>query len=109
MTRNFRDKFDALPAKRRAKIERGYEDKLQDIQLAELRELMEVTQQELAGRLKVSQAAISKMEKQKRVNIVTLRNAVEAMGLELEISVKIPKKGKRHRLAAFSSQSLEAT
>ena len=105
MARDFREKYDALPAKRRVKIERGVEKKLHDIQLSELRKIVDLTQQQLAERLEKSQAAISKMEKQKDLNISTLRKCIEAMGLELDVSVKAPDK-KRYRLATFSSRKV---
>lgn len=103
MSRDFNEIYDKLPAKRQAKIEKRVEEKVNVIQLAELRQLLDITQTELAEKLDKSQAAISKMEKQKDMNISTLRKCIEAMGLELEVSVKIPKKG-RHRLHAFSSR-----
>lgn len=111
MATNFREKFDKLPKNRREKIEEKAQEKIMAIQLAELRKILDLTQEELANRLDKSQAAISKMEKQKDMNISTLRTCIEAMGLELEVSVKVPKKAgvrpstkRKYRLLSFSSR-----
>ena len=53
--------------------------------LGQLRELLEVTQQELAGRLEVSQANISRIERQHDIYLSTLRRYVEALGGHLEV------------------------
>lgn len=115
MATNFRDKLDKLPKKRREKIEANAQEKVKDVQLAELRKILDLTQKELANRLDKSQAAISKMEKQKDMNITTLRSCIEAMGLELEVSVKVPKKvgikstsKRKYRLQSFSSKECPA-
>jgi predicted transcriptional regulator len=48
------------------------------MELAELRDTLKVTQVDLAGRMKVSQAAISKLEKRNRnIHVDQLRSIVE--------------------------------
>ncbi len=54
--------------------------------LGELRSSRHVTQQELAGRLGVSQANVSRVERGDDVYLSTLRSYVEALGGELHIS-----------------------
>ena len=49
-----------------------------------------VTQVELAGTLRVNQAAISKMESQYDMYISTLRRVLEAMGARLKIIAEFP-------------------
>jgi len=58
---------------------------IQDMALAELRRARELTQQQLAGELKVNQAWISKIERQTDMYLSTLRAYIEAMGGELDI------------------------
>ena len=56
------------------------------MELAELRDTLKVTQVDLAERMKVSQAAISKLEKPNRnIHVDQLRSIVSAMGGDLII------------------------
>jgi len=56
------------------------------MELSELRDTCKVTQLDLAGRMKVSQAAISKLEKPNRnIHVDQLRSMVTAMGGNLRI------------------------
>lgn len=56
------------------------------MELSELRDTLKVTQVDLAGRMKVSQAAISKLEKPNRnIHVDQLRSMVTAMGGNLRI------------------------
>jgi transcriptional regulator with XRE-family HTH domain len=56
------------------------------MELSELRDTFKVTQLDLAGRMKVSQAAISKLEKPNRnIHVDQLRSIVSAMGGNLRI------------------------
>jgi DNA-binding XRE family transcriptional regulator len=54
--------------------------------LAELRKVTGVTQQELAARLDMTQANVSRIEHERDIYLSTLRHYVEALGGELEIS-----------------------
>ena len=58
--------------------------------LAELRQSLQVTQEELAKRLHVRQAAISRLENRADTRVSTLRDTVEALGGELEVRAKFP-------------------
>ncbi len=57
----------------------------EDLRLFELRHREAVSQVELAGRLDVSQGAISKFEHADDVRVSTLRNYLEALGARLEL------------------------
>jgi len=58
---------------------------LEEIHLYELRHAEAVSQVELAGRLEVTQGAISKLEHSDDVRISTLRQYLEALGARLEL------------------------
>ena len=60
-------------------------DTLEEIRLYELRHSEAVSQVELAGRLEVTQGAISKLEHSDDVRVSTLRQYLEALGARLEL------------------------
>ncbi|TMC47610.1 MAG: helix-turn-helix domain-containing protein [Chloroflexi bacterium] len=55
------------------------------LQLAKLRRALGVSQEQLAEQLSVSQANVSRVERQEDLYISTLRNYVGALGARLEI------------------------
>jgi DNA-binding XRE family transcriptional regulator len=58
---------------------------LEEIRLYELRHREAISQAELAGRLEVTQSAISKLESSDDVRVSTLRQYLEAIGARLEL------------------------
>jgi hypothetical protein len=70
----------------------------ESVLLRELRGLVGVTQEELAGKLGVQQAAVSRLERRDDITLSSLRRFVVALGGDLEISVRTPTGG-RVRLA----------
>lgn len=63
--------------------------------LAELRGALELTQEELAERLQISQSNVSRLEHRDDILISTLRQVVEAMGGELHVEAVFPDGGVR--------------
>lgn len=61
------------------------EQTLDEIRLFELRRAAAVSQIEMAGRLSITQAAISKFENAEDVRVSTLREYLEALGARLEL------------------------
>lgn len=61
-----------------------------ELTLPKLREMRELSQVELAGRLQVSQGALSRMERRSDMLIGSLRSAIAAMGGELEVRATFP-------------------
>lgn len=79
-----RKDVDARPgAKERLAAKRA--ETLEEVRLYELRHIEAVSQVELAGRLDVTQGAISKLEHSDDVRVSTLRQYVEALGARLEL------------------------
>ena len=79
-----RKEVDARPgAKKRLAVKRA--ETLEEIRLYELRHTEAVSQVELAGRLEVTQGAISKLEHSDDVRVSTLRQYLEALGARLEL------------------------
>jgi DNA-binding transcriptional regulator YiaG len=72
---------ESIARSRKAAIE-----EIAAMELSELRDALKVTQVDLAERMKVSQAAISKLEKRNRnIHVDQLRSIVSAMGGNLII------------------------
>lgn len=89
-TKNFnllRDEVLARPgaAERVAALR---EEALAEIGLYELRRSQNVSQAELAERLHITQAAVSKFENADDVRLSTLRQYIEALGGRLEVSAQ---------------------
>lgn len=86
--------LESLPPERRAEIDRRYEELVNEVEsLKELRRLSKLSQARIAKTLKISQPAISKIEKQTDMYLSTLRGYVEAMGGELDVIVRLPDRG----------------
>ena len=62
----------------------------EQMDLAELRNAMQLSQKQLASALKVGQASVAKMEKRTDMYLSTLRRFIEAMGGELDIVARFP-------------------
>lgn len=61
-----------------------------EMDLAELRRARQLSQEQLASILAVSQGSVAKMEKRTDMYISSLRRVIEAMGGELEVVAKFP-------------------
>ncbi|HEY8697954.1 MAG TPA: XRE family transcriptional regulator [Rhizomicrobium sp.] len=86
-----KDVLDALPPKRRAELDRRFKQLVNEVEsLKELRRLSAKSQAKIAKTLKISQPAVSKIEKQTDMYLSTLRGYVEAIGGELDVIVRLP-------------------
>lgn len=79
-----RDELRSKPGAAEA-INRARQESDEELRLYELRHGEAVSQVELAGRLEVTQGAISKFEHADDVRISTLRQYLEALGARLEL------------------------
>jgi transcriptional regulator with XRE-family HTH domain len=57
----------------------------EEMALTELRQALQLSQAELAQKLNIEQSAVSRMEKRTDMYVSHLRQAIEAMGGQLEI------------------------
>ena len=70
----------------RARAEKRAKEVLAEMPLCEVRHAREMTQKQLAEILRINQASVSKLERRTDMYISTLRNVIEAMGGQLEIT-----------------------
>ena len=90
MSKPFKTLLDRLPEERQKKIRVKTELLKNEMALRELRQALDITQEELANSLKLKQAAISKFEHQSDIYISTLRKILSAMGADLRIVAHFP-------------------
>jgi transcriptional regulator with XRE-family HTH domain len=115
MAKNFKALQAKMSPQSHARAQAKADAILRSMSLDELREALELTQEELASRLKIKQPAVAKLERREDVRIRTLRGLIEAMGGELEVRAVFPQgavllgqygeAGKATRSAAKSSTS----
>jgi transcriptional regulator with XRE-family HTH domain len=74
----------------RARAEARTKDMIAEMLLTEIRQLVGLTQEEVAKKLGIKQPTLSKLESQDDMYISTLRRLVEALGGKLEIVVHLP-------------------
>ncbi len=90
MAKKFSDLLAQMSAERQAHIEERVQSELAEMALKELRQALQLTQQQLASQLEMNQAAVSKMERQSDMYISTLRRFLSVMGAELRIIAHFP-------------------
>jgi len=95
--RKHKDLMDSLTPVRREQIRARAEELRTEIRLEEIRKDRKVTQVELARNMRVSQPAVSQMEKDPRISLIRLKNFTEALGGKLNIQVEFPD-GKNYKV-----------
>jgi transcriptional regulator with XRE-family HTH domain len=90
MAKKFSELRARMSPKARAQSEAMTAKLLKEMPLQELRQALDLTQQQVAETLKIEQAAVSKMEKQTDMYLSTLRRFIAAMGGRLEIVARFP-------------------
>jgi predicted transcriptional regulator len=89
-----REAVEARPgARERLAAKRA--ETLEEMRLYELRHAEAVSQAELAGRLDVTQGAVSKLEHADDVRVSTLRQYLDALGARLELVAVFDEEGRR--------------
>lgn len=90
MAKPFSELIERMPEESQREIAEGTKKLLLELELAEIRRALDLTQVELAKRLNIQQAAISKVEHQSDIFISTLRAILKAMGAELKLIAAFP-------------------
>ena len=86
-----KDILAKLPKERREAIKARAEELIaEEVSLAELRKLLKQTQAELAERMNIHQAQVSKIERRSDILLSTMRDYIEAAGGSMRIIVSIP-------------------
>lgn len=93
MGRSLNDIIAALPPEEQAAIDARYQGMKQEVEgLRELRQIAGKAQAEIASALNIKQPSVSQIERQTDMYLSTLRSYVEAVGGELELTVKLPQR-----------------
>lgn len=87
---NSKDFLNTLPVSEQQAIKEKAQQFKQAYQIAQLRENAHLSQKELAEKMGVSQANISKLENGKDINLSTLRRYINTLGGEIHINAVMP-------------------
>ncbi len=90
MSKPFKKLLDKIPEKRRKRIELKTRLLQNEIALQELREALDLTQEELARSLNIKKTAISDYEHQSDLYLRTLRKILFTMGADLKLVAHFP-------------------
>jgi transcriptional regulator with XRE-family HTH domain len=90
MAKPFRSLREKMSPAAQAEAVQKTQALLREMPLQELRHARQLSQEQLATILQVKQASISKLERRTDMYISTLRQFIEAMGGELEITARFP-------------------
>lgn len=91
MGRSLDEVIASLPRDQQEQIEARHDELRQEVEgLRELRQIAGKAQADIATALNVKQPTVSRMEKQADMYLSTLRSYVEAVGGQLELTVKLP-------------------
>ncbi|MCP4698545.1 MAG: XRE family transcriptional regulator [Gammaproteobacteria bacterium] len=90
MAKPFKELRDAMPLNARKRAHEKALRMIEEMPLHELRRAKLLTQRDLAEKLQLEQAAVSKMERRTDMLIGSLRRYIEAMGGTLDIVARFP-------------------
>jgi len=91
MARPFKQLRDRMSPEARARVDRRVRETLLEMSLQELRQRVAgITQTDLAGLMKVTQGAISQLEKRHDVLLSKLAEYIHALGGELDLIARFP-------------------
>jgi len=91
MGRSITEVITSLPRDQQEKVEARYQELRREVDgLRELRQIAGKAQEDVASTLNIKQPSVSKIEKQADMYLSTLRSYVEAIGGQLELTVRLP-------------------
>lgn len=104
MTKTLDEYIRKLPVAEQETIQAEMDQAIaEETTLRELRQALRDSQQVIAGRLRVNQTAVSKLERRTDMYVSTLRAYIESLGGSLEIIARFPGKPPV-RITQFSNQ-----
>lgn len=88
---NLDEMLEKLPPERMARIQKMADEMILDYQLSQIREELELSQQQLAEAMGIKQPTLSAIENRgAEIKLSTLKRYVESMGAKLRIDVELP-------------------
>ncbi len=90
MAKNFKLLQARMSPEARARSQAKAEAMIREMTLTDLREAQKLTQNQLAKKMHINQAAVSKIERRADMYVSTLQRVIERMGGELEIRARFP-------------------
>lgn len=90
MAKSFRELRRKMSPERQARAKARTEEMLAELALQELRQALNMTQEEVAAAMQMNQGAVSKMEHQSDIYVSTLRKFISAMGGQLKLVASFP-------------------
>lgn len=90
MAKSFQELRKKMSSERQARAKARTEEMLAEIALQELRQALNLTQEQVAAAMQMNQGAVSKMEHQSDIYVSTLRKFVSAMGGQLKLVASFP-------------------
>jgi DNA-binding XRE family transcriptional regulator len=90
MAQKFDKLFRKMSPEAQKRVEERVDEEYRALALAELREARDLTQVQLAEKLGIDQGAVSKIERRTDMYLSTLRNVIQAMGGQLELTAHFP-------------------
>ncbi len=90
MARPFKNLVKKMSPDSQERVKKRTAQMYSEMALQELRQALQLTQQQIAEHLKMNQAAVSKIEHQSDMYLSTLRRFLAAMGGELRIIAHFP-------------------
>jgi hypothetical protein len=88
--RSFAELRARLSPEAQAKTEAEAQRLGEEMDLAEVRRALKLSQEEIGQTLQIKQGSVAKIEKRTDMYVSTLRRFIEAMGGELEIVARFP-------------------
>lgn len=92
MAKSFSTLRASLKPERRARNQQRTQIMVEEIALQELRQALNLTQEQVTEIMQMNQAAVSKMEHQSDMYISTLQKFVRAMGGHLKLVASFPER-----------------
>ncbi len=91
MAKKLSEIMEQMPRERQDKISARADELIaEQMTLRDIRKARELTQERMAELLKIRQDSVSRLEKRSDLLLSTLRSYVQAMGGELQLTVKFP-------------------